>query len=120
VNLTLLIACITMLFLSLGQIVLKLFATDISHVELSISSLTQNISLIMKNVILLIVTYGIVFCLWVFVLQKMELSRAFPFAALTFVFVPLLSHFFLGETISMPTIWGACLIIVGIVVSTSL
>lgn len=119
-NLTLLAACLTMLILSLGQVILKLFAAELSHFTLSLSGLLQNSGLISKYFILLGVTYGSVFCLWIFVLQKMELSRAFPFAALTFVFVPLLSYLFLNETISMSTILGAGVIIVGIIISTSL
>ncbi len=118
-NITLLAACLTMLFLSLGQVLLKLFAGEVSRLQFSLSTFLQNSGLFLKYFLLLGLTYGLVFCLWIFVLQKLDLSRAFPFAALTFVFVPLLSYFFLGETISMPTIWGAGLIIVGIVVSTS-
>ena len=110
------LACCTMIILSLGQVILKLFAAEVAQSSFTLASLT-NLTLI-RYVILLIVVYGLVLCLWLFVLQRMELSRAFPFAALTFVFVPLFAFYFLGEVISPSTVVGTILIVGGIVVVT--
>lgn len=110
------VASIAMLFLAIGQVLLKLIADEIGRLGLSASTFISITFL--KYVILLFLTYAIVLCLWIFVLQKMELSRAFPFAALTFVFVPLLSHFYLHEGIGLPTVVGGFFIFGGIVIST--
>ena len=63
--------------------------------------------------------YGAMTCLWVFVLQSAPLSRAYPFFALSFVLVPILSSFFLSESLTVMTMLGAGLIVTGIVVMTT-
>ncbi len=63
--------------------------------------------------------YGAMTCLWVFVLQSTPLSRAYPFFALSFVLVPLLSSLFLSESLTVMTMLGAGLIVTGLVVMTS-
>ena len=63
--------------------------------------------------------YGAMTCLWIFVLQSAPLSRAYPFFALTFILVPILSTLFLSESISVMTMLGAGLIVTGIVVMTT-
>ena len=55
--------------------------------------------------------------LWVWLLRKVPLVAAYPFIALSFVLVPLLSGVFLGEQVNL-TYWiGICLIVSGIVVT---
>ena len=52
--------------------------------------------------------------LWLVVLYRMEVSRAFPFLSLGFVLVMLVSRYYLKETVS-PTRWlGVGLIVGGI------
>lgn len=52
--------------------------------------------------------------LWLGVLSKMDLSRAQPLIALSYVLVPLLSHLFLGETVGLTRVAGIGLILVGV------
>jgi len=64
--------------------------------------------------------YAIGAALWLWVLNHMPLNRAFLFVSLTFVFVPLMSHLFLGERIGMGVIVGTPIIITGLIVATLL
>jgi drug/metabolite transporter (DMT)-like permease len=53
---------------------------------------------------------------WIWVLREVPLSRAYPFAALTYIIVPVGAAFFLNEGVS-PIYWGGiALIIAGVVV----
>lgn len=64
-----------------------------------------------------VVLYGITSIVWVWVLQRMELGRAYPFMALAFVLVPIGSYFAFGEQFSPRYFIGICLIMVGIAVA---
>jgi drug/metabolite transporter (DMT)-like permease len=57
---------------------------------------------------------------WFAAMTKLELSHAYPFMALSFVLVLLLSGLFLGETITAGKVAGIVLIGLGIVVGSSL
>jgi drug/metabolite transporter (DMT)-like permease len=59
--------------------------------------------------------YGTATLIWVYVLKAVPLSYAYSFMALTFVFVPLLAHFMLGETINTRYLIGIGLILIGLV-----
>ena len=54
--------------------------------------------------------------LWVWVLRTVPLNLAYPFMALAFFLVPLLSSFFLGEPFGARHLLGNLLIFTGIVV----
>lgn len=60
--------------------------------------------------------YGFTTLLWVWVLQKIELGKVYPFMALAFVLVPLASHFVFGEKFHTSYFVGVGLILVGVVV----
>lgn len=58
--------------------------------------------------------YGVTTFGWIWTLQQGPLSRVYPWMALAFVLVPLLSAIFLGEQLKM-TYWiGVSLIVVGV------
>ena len=44
--------------------------------------------------------YGTMTAIWIVLLQRVALSHAYPFFALTFVLVPILSTVFLSESIT--------------------
>lgn len=54
---------------------------------------------------------------WVWLLQSVPLSTAYPFAALGFVLVPVASVFLFGETISITYCIGCLLIVAGVVLT---
>ncbi len=53
---------------------------------------------------------------WMAAMTKFELSHAYPFISLSFVFVLILSVFFFHETITLPKMLGVLLIVTGIVI----
>lgn len=63
--------------------------------------------------------YGLATVAWIWVLQKVPLSVAYPIVALTFVLVPLGARFLFGETIGLRYMAGTALIVVGIAVATT-
>jgi drug/metabolite transporter (DMT)-like permease len=64
-----------------------------------------------------VVIYGTTTLAWIWLLSKMTLSKAYPFMALSFVFVPLLSALILGEHINGRYWIGMALIISGLLVT---
>jgi len=61
--------------------------------------------------------YGVTTIGWVWVLQHVPLSRAYPFMALSFVLVPAASRFLFGEQLDVRYILGVCFICVGMVLA---
>lgn len=61
--------------------------------------------------------YGSATLIWIYVLKAVPLAYAYSFMALTFVLVPMLASIFLGETITLKYIIGACLIISGLLLT---
>ncbi|WP_312043081.1 EamA family transporter [Erwinia sp.] len=61
--------------------------------------------------------YGITTVAWVWVLQKIELGKAYPLMALAFAIVPIGSYLFLGEKFTYQYFFGVALIIIGIIVA---
>ena len=59
--------------------------------------------------------YGISLVLWLFVLSKMELSKAYPLVSLGYIFTLVLAHSFLDEPITIAKVSGICLIIIGVI-----
>ena len=62
--------------------------------------------------------YGTATLLWIYLLQSVPLSRAYPFAALGFLFVPLMAMTIFGEKLSAAYGAGVTLIVAGILVTT--
>lgn len=52
---------------------------------------------------------------WMWILRSVPLSQAYPFIALCFVVVPLLSFLFMHEQVSLSYMLGSGLIVAGIV-----
>lgn len=56
--------------------------------------------------------------LWVWALRSVEISKAYPYFALGFVFVPLLGAWMFGEVLNLKYALGAILIIAGVVMTS--
>ena len=52
---------------------------------------------------------------WVWLLQRSDLGRIYPFMALAFVMVPIGSHFVFGERFAASYMVGVALIVLGLV-----
>ncbi|RYZ78295.1 MAG: 4-amino-4-deoxy-L-arabinose-phospho-UDP flippase [Proteobacteria bacterium] len=61
--------------------------------------------------------YGITTIAWVWVLQKIDLGKAYPLMALAFAIVPIGSHFVFGEKFQTQYFVGVALIISGIIIA---
>ena len=60
--------------------------------------------------------YGVGALSWIAVLARMDLSYAYPFLALNFVLITLVSVFLLGETVPLMRWVGVLILVAGIVV----
>ena len=99
------------LLLSLGQILFKRGADSVPP----IAGLGDLPALAASPVLWLAVgLYGGATLLWIYILQQVPLSRAYPFAALGFVLVPLFAWSLFGEALGLPYLVGALLIVAGI------
>lgn len=61
--------------------------------------------------------YGGGTLLWIYVLQTVPLSRAYPFMALGFILVPAIAALFFAEKLNLTYALGALLIVAGVVVT---
>ena len=57
--------------------------------------------------------------LWVWALRYVEISKAYPYFALGFVFVPLLGAWMFGEVLTLRYGLGVLLIVVGVAMASS-
>jgi len=112
-------AVLTMILLSMGQVLLKVLASKLFSNGMTLAGLRHEATMLFWLTSGVLATYVVVIALWLYVLKSLDLNRAFAFASLTFVFVPLFSYFFLYEKITIGMVAGALLIIGGILVSAN-
>jgi drug/metabolite transporter (DMT)-like permease len=102
------------LILSAGQLLFKLTAIR-SPMLVSVADLRHLLQDPLLWLALLL--YGAATLLWIFVLQRIALIHAYPFAALGFVLVPVGASIFFGERLSIGVLVGSGLIVTGICVT---
>ena len=98
---------------SVGQFILKLGAGE---VRTGNGIWTLILSFINIKMIMAIICFVVSMILWVFVLRKLELSIAYPMVSLGYVFVMLLSYYFLQEQLVVTKILGTGLIVAGVMI----
>lgn len=103
---------LTVILLSVGQILFKHASEDLILTPSQILP-----SLFSMKVAISLAVYAIATLLWLISLKGIPLRVAYPFAASAFFIVPILAHFFLGETLGWNTFVGASLIGLGVIVS---
>jgi undecaprenyl phosphate-alpha-L-ara4N flippase subunit ArnE len=99
--------------LSGGQILFKLGATRSSIYEFNFMQFINGYT------ILALVLYGGATLLWMYVLRSAPLNSAYPLVALSFVFVPIVAHFVLGEAYSLKILMGGLVIVAGVYLANS-
>ena len=104
---------LVVLGLSVGQILFKLAAGQISGLRSALQSALSG------WLLLALVVYGLATVLWVHTLRSVPLRIAYPFVALAYVVVPLLGWMWLHEPIAARTLVGAAIILVGVWVSVA-
>jgi drug/metabolite transporter (DMT)-like permease len=108
----LVLTCVALL--AAGQLLFKFSATQWRVDGVSWSTLR---SLFSPVFVLALAIYGVATILWVFALRTMPLTVAFPLYALTFVIVPLLAHWFVGEPLKPGMLIGGAIIVAGVLVA---
>jgi drug/metabolite transporter (DMT)-like permease len=94
------------IFTSLGQLFLKLGANKL---QFSLQGVFLNLPLIAG-----IIFYAVGAVLLIYSLKKANLSFIYPFVSLSFIWVSLLSYFFLNESMSFIQLLGIPCIILGV------
>ena len=94
---------------SVGQIFLKQGAMKIEFPK----------HLINHEIIYGLAIYALCAFFWIWLISKINLSKIYPFLTLTFIFVPILSKYFLGEIISINQWAGFVIIFIGLIVISS-
>lgn len=64
-----------------------------------------------------LVIYGGATIYWIYLLQQIPLTRAYPFAALSFVLVPAFAWLLFGDTVTVRYACGVALIVAGVYLS---
>jgi len=106
-------ALATVLALSVGQVLFKLASGKLDFAGQGFwGSTLFNLPLMSA-----LVVYGGATFAWLLVIKNVPLRTAYPFVALAFVIVPVLSYFFLDESLSIKTLIGAAFIFIGVCVS---
>jgi len=106
---TYLIAIICVLGITTGQVLFKFSAMAFHRSENMFNS---------SGLIYLVTAlYGITTIGWVWLLQKSDLGKIYPFMALSFILVPLASHMLLGERFQAQYFIGIFIIVTGIIIT---
>lgn len=101
--------------LAAGQTLFKVAATGLGTRDASLATFASLLA--MPVFWAALVLYGCGTLLWIYILQQVPLSRAYPFAALGFVVVPVLSVLLFSERLNLTYALGALLIVAGVVVT---
>ena len=94
-----------------GQILFKVAADGTAGSRGFLPSLLANPSFWVA-----VALYGVLTVLWVWLLTKVPLVYAYPFATLAFVFTPLLAHLVLREGFGAGYVLGSALLVGGLLV----
>jgi drug/metabolite transporter (DMT)-like permease len=105
------VAAFCVLGLAIGQILFKLSAASLQRSGSFLDPST------MVSLISACALYGVTTIAWIWVLQKIELGRVYPFMALAFVLVPIGSYIFFGERFQPQYFVGVAMIMVGIIIA---
>ena len=101
--------------IAVGQLLFKIASRSLGDADAAgLAGLALNPFLIAA-----LALYGAGTVLWLFMLKRVALSQAYPFMALSFCLVPVISWLWLGETLSWRNGAGAALIIAGLIVTAS-
>lgn len=94
-----------------GQVLFKLASMKI---ETNMGMGAFAFSLLSWQFVLAVTFYFIGTIFWVFVLQSLPLSRAYPLMASSFALVPILSYFLFGEPMSAKYFLGLVFFLIGL------
>jgi drug/metabolite transporter (DMT)-like permease len=105
------LACVVVM--TIGQLLFKQVAINYNKVGTLYD--VSVIGILMVAGIMYITSSG----LWVWALRYVEISKAYPYFALGFVFVPLLGAWMFGEALTLRYGLGVLLIVAGVALTSS-
>lgn len=105
------IALLCVIGIATGQILFKKSAQGF-HATGNLYDIPSLSILFMALCLYAVTTLG-----WVWVLQKSDLNRIYPFMAVSFILVPIASHFILHENFTRQYFLGIVFIIIGILIT---
>jgi drug/metabolite transporter (DMT)-like permease len=97
--------------MAIGQTMLKL-AADTSKIESAPLG-----GLLNRYFFVAITLYAVLTVLWIWLLRYIPLAKAYPFAALVFIFTPMLAVIFFGDKISFVNGIGMFMIVCGLLLA---
>lgn len=100
--------------LSAGQVLFKLAAIDLAKLDA-----VKMTAFLTPKLAIAFFAYGCATIMWLFVLRTVPLRLAYPFSALAFIAVPLMSFYWIGEPIRINTLIGAAVILAGVWISVA-
>ena len=104
------------LSMATGQILFKYGASQVPHVQ----GLNGWFTLLFQPVILSALTlYGASTLLWLWLLQRIPLTTAYPFAALAFLLVPFGGWLIFNESLNSKYLVGVALILGGVILTST-
>jgi uncharacterized membrane protein len=110
-----LLILIGIIFASLGQVFLKIGMNAVGSINTfaysDIVSIFSNLYIILG-----LLMYGLATIFWLIALSQKDLSYVYPFIALTFIIVLLLSKFLLHENVGIYRIAGTIIIVAGLII----
>jgi multidrug transporter EmrE-like cation transporter len=103
---------------STAHVLLKKGAMSSSEMTLSGQSLLMNVWVVATNpwVIAGMCLHVSALAVWMWALSRVDISFAYPFLAVGYVFVSLMAWQWLGESITVTRVLGMAIIVVGIIV----
>jgi drug/metabolite transporter (DMT)-like permease len=108
-----LIILVCVLVMTMGQLLFKQVALNYNRTG----------AIFNWSVLGLLVIAGIFYItstgLWVWTLRFVEISKAYPYFALGFVFIPLFGGWIFGETLTLKYVLGTLFIILGVVLTSA-
>ena len=107
--------------MSTGQMLFKKTAISITNLSKEIGDPVGIIESIFRAIqipwfYMALLTYGLATILWLYLLQRIPLSIAYPFTALAMIIVPIFSMFLFEEKLSYSYFMGSILVISGIAI----
>jgi drug/metabolite transporter (DMT)-like permease len=114
---TIALALISISLGAVGQFLLKVGVNRIGGIAFKRSELVGTVWRIASQpyIVVGIALFVLSMVMWLGVLSKMELSRAYPMVSISYVLVALMAVVFLGETITATRALGILVILVGVV-----
>lgn len=103
---------------SVGQIMMKSGADRVGALSLTPSTLLPDLLRILRvpEFAMALALFGVSSLIWVKVLGKTELTKAYPLGSMSYVFVIVLSALLLNESLTVSKVLGALIIMAGIFV----